>query len=78
MEEFASQILPSFPHSVSFIAISQDEWFQEKAKYVKNIKEKKTYQLMDESILEEQKPKKQEEIEIFATDVFNRDKIEVV
>ena len=53
-----------------------DELNKEKQIYVKNLKDKYTYQLMDEAELE--KPKNEEKEENMITDVFSHDKIEVV
>ena len=61
-----------------FIALSEEEWLEEKKRYVKNLKEQYIYQFMDEKELENLKPKNDGMVENILSDVFNRDKIEIV
>ena len=68
-----------FVHDVKFIALSEEEWLKEKQQYVTNLKSKYVYQLMKEQDLEVTKNKNSvSEIENVATNIFNRDKIEIV
>ena len=80
IDEFTNAIQSKFSDSIHFIALSNSEWEKEKAVYVKNLKNKYSYQLIDESSLNNLKPNHNddEEIENIVADVFNRDKIEIV
>ncbi len=80
IDEFTNAIQFKFSDSIHFIALSNSEWEKEKAVYVKNLKNKYSYQLIDESSLNNLKPNHNddEEIENIVADVFNRDKIEIV
>ncbi len=76
IQEFTDEIKKEFAENIHFIALSMDDWNKEKQIYVKNLKDKYTYQLIDETELE--KPKNEEKEENMITDVFSHDKIEVV
>ncbi len=78
IEEFTEELCTIFPKNVHFIALSEEEWGKEKKVYVQNIKNHYVYNLQEESDLENLKPKISKETENIATDVFNRDKIEVI
>ncbi len=77
LDDFTEEIKKFFHPDIHFIALSNGEWEKEKAMYVKNLKEKYNYQLMDEESLNALKPK-EEKKENLASDVFNYDKIEIV
>lgn len=67
-----------FDKTVHFFALSEQDWRKEKEEYIAKLKQKFEYSLMDESVLDEMKPKKGSELEEITTNVFNRDKIEIV
>jgi len=77
LDEFSSDLKEFFGTEVHFIALSNEEWMREKQEYVKNVKAKQTYHLMEEKI-QEQTEEKSEIDESIATNVFNRDKIVIV
>ena len=67
----------AFKQQIKVVCLSNDEWTKEKKVYVSNLKKGVKYEM----IAEEPRPKKKEiesDIDSIATNVFNRDKIEVV
>ena len=77
--EFLTEELQSyFSNTIHFVALSEKDWKFEKQEYVKNIKNGQKYSLISEETLDDLKPKVYSEIEDIATNVFNRDKIELV
>lgn len=77
LDEFSSLLKDYFPEEVRFISLTEEEWAKEKALYVKNLQSKYVYQFMEEPI-NDLKPHKDSDFEEIATNVFNRDKIEIV
>lgn len=76
-----SAILSEFyDQEMKIIALSEEEWQQEKQQYVKNIKSGITYQLMEEpeEELEEMLESNSNSIEKIAQDLFDSDKIEII
>lgn len=67
----------TFKQQIKIVCLSNEEWAKEKKVYVSNLKNGVKYELIEE----EPRPKKKEiesEMDSIATNVFNRDKIEVV
>ena len=67
----------TFKQQIKIVCLSNEEWTKEKKVYVSNLKKGVKYEM----IAEEPRPKKKEiesEMDSIATNVFNRDKIEVV
>lgn len=61
------------------IALSMEEWKNEKNKYIQNIKNKYVYNYIDEETIAHLKPKKvNSDFEEITTNIFNSDKIEIV
>lgn len=61
------------------IALSVEEWTNEKNKYIQNIKNKYVYNYIDEETIADLKPKKaSNDFEEITTNIFNSDKIEIV
>ena len=61
------------------IALSMEEWKNEKNKYIQNIKNKYVYNYIDEETIADLKPKKaSNDFEEITTNIFNSDKIEIV
>ena len=61
------------------IALSVEEWTNEKNKYIQNIKNKYVYNYIDEETIADLKPKKaRNDFEEITTNIFNSDKIEIV
>ena len=61
------------------IALSMEEWTNEKNKYIQNIKNKYVYNYIEEETIENLKPKKaSSDFEEITTNIFNSDKIEIV
>ena len=61
------------------IALSMEEWKNEKNKYIQNIKNKYVYNYIEEETIENLKPKKaSSDFEEITTNIFNSDKIEIV
>lgn len=67
-----------FDTNVHFICLTEKEWNDEKKIYVDNLKKGQRYELMDEKKIDELRPKAVNEIDEFATNIFSRDKIEIV
>ena len=61
------------------IALSMEEWKNEKNKYIQNIKNKYVYNYIEEETIANLKPKKaSSDFEEITTNIFNSDKIEIV
>lgn len=61
------------------IALSMEEWTNEKNKYIQNIKNKYVYNYIEEETIANLKPKKaSSDFEEITTNIFNSDKIEIV
>ena len=61
------------------IALSMEEWTNEKNKYLQNIKNKYVYNYIEEETIANLKPKKaSSDFEEITTNIFNSDKIEIV
>ena len=61
------------------IALSVEEWTNEKNKYIQNIKNKYVYNYIDEETIADLKPKNaSNDFEEITTNLFNSDKIEIV
>ena len=67
-----------FDKPVHFFALSEQDWRKEKEEYILKLKQKYEYSFINESILDDMKPEKNSELEEITTNVFNRDKIEIV
>ena len=78
LEEIDILLQKYFKNPIHFVALSQKEWDIEKQEYVNKLKNKYSYQLIDEKSILETKPKFESEIESIASKVFNHDKIELV
>lgn len=78
LEEIDILLQKYFKNPIHFVALSQKEWDMEKQEYVNKLKNKYSYQLIDEKSILETKPKFESEIESIASKVFNHDKIELV
>ena len=78
VDKLSLELQSYFDHPVYFVSLSESEWKQEKQEYAKTIKNGGKYQIISEAELEELKPKVHSELEEIATNVFNRDKIEMV
>ena len=64
-----------FNKNYKLIALSENEWLDEKKVYINNIKSGKSYKLLEE--VEEIKIVDDNNLEELAKDIFNRDKIEI-
>lgn len=60
-----------------FIALTKEMWQQEKEKYIINLKNKISYHLIEEPILENQNKNNVDNIEKIAYDIFDKEKIEI-
>ena len=78
LEEIDILLQKYFKNPIHFVALSQKEWDIEKQEYVNKLKNKYSYQFIDEKSILETKPKFESEIESIASKVFNHDKIELV
>ncbi len=78
VDKISLELQSYFENPVYFVSLSEAEWKKEKQEYAKTIKNGGKYSVISESELEELKPKVQSELEEIATNVFNRDKIEMV
>ena len=78
LESLTEELQSYFSNTIHFVALSEKDWKFEKQEYVKNIKNGQKYSLISEETLDDLKPKVYSEIEDIATNVFNRDKIELV
>ena len=78
LESLTEELQSYFSNTIHFVALSEKDWKFEKQEYVKNIKNGQKYSLISEGTLDDLKPKVYSEIEDIATNVFNRDKIELV
>ncbi len=67
-----------FKEEVHVVCLSDDEWQKEKKEYVSNLKKGYQYQLMEDVKYPKNNKKNVNELESFATNVFNSDKIEIV
>jgi len=77
LDELSLALKDIIKKEVKFIALTEEEWITEKQVYVTNIKKGVMYQLQDEESLKKMMPNVNEMDEI-ATNVFSRDKIEIV
>ena len=69
----------AFDDDVRFIALDENEWLKEKQEYVKNLKAKYKYEIIEEPVTkQEAKTENESEIENVASNIFSRDKIEIV
>lgn len=73
LDDFDLEMKKVFNREIHFIALTDQEWNYEMTHYQKSHK----YQMIDESSIEKLKPSK-EELEEISSDVFSRDKIEIV
>ena len=78
LESLTEELQSYFANTIHFVALSEKDWKFEKQEYVKNVKNGQKYSLISEETLDDLKPKVYSEIEDIATNVFNRDKIELV
>lgn len=81
LEEISSKYKNEYKIDYSFIAITDEKWHKEKEIYIQNIKNKHTYQYLEEPTeeqVEEKETKPMEKnIEEVALDIFDKDKIEI-
>lgn len=78
LDELTNELNKYFEKKVFFIALDENEWQSARQEYAQTIKNGGTYTKMSEDEIEELKPKNKSDIEEIATNVFNRDKIEMV
>ncbi len=78
LDEFEETLKSYFKTKVHFIALSEQQWNQEKQKYIENLKSNYNYQLMEEKNIPKNEENIDTKMESMATNVFNRDKIEIV
>ena len=67
----------SFHQNTKIVCLSNEEWTQEKKIYVANLKKGVQYQMIEEDVMVVKNNNNEEE-DSLATNVFNRDKIEIV
>lgn len=78
LEEIEAGLEEFFGRRIAFISLSTEEWNGFKNEYIQNLKKGVKYEVIDESGLEELKPKKSSQLEEFATQIFGSDKIQVI
>lgn len=78
LEELSLEFNNIFSKKLNFIVLDEQEWLNARQEYANKIKNKERYEFISEDEIEELKPKNVSEIEEIATNVFNRDKIEMV
>lgn len=78
IEDLMVEVKSFFDSDICFICLTENEWNEEKKIYVDNLKKGIKYEVLDEAELEEVKPKDVNEVDQFATNIFSRDKIEIV
>lgn len=78
LEELSLEFNNIFSKKLNFIVLDEQEWLNARQEYANKIKNKEKYEFISEDEIEELKPKNVSEIEEIATNVFNRDKIEMV
>lgn len=81
IKEITDYLCEFFGNDYIFIALSEEEWKKERSEYVTNVRNRITYQYIEEKDMEEV-PSFSEEIddsiEKIAQDLFEHDKIEIV
>jgi len=80
LQQLKADLKEFFSSEINFIALSKEEWESEKQNYVKNLKSNYKYVFMNEPIEETSDVEEENvsELENVATNIFNRDKIEIV
>ena len=78
LEDLSQEVEGSFSETMHFICLSEEEWLNEKQIYVNHLKNGEKYVIISEETIEDLKPKDQSDLELVATNVFSRDKIELI
>lgn len=78
LEDLSREVEFSFSEHMHFICLSLEEWLKEKQIYVNRLKNGEKYTIISEETIEDIKPKEKSDIELVATNVFSRDKIELI
>ena len=78
LDDLSQEVENFFSKKLHFICLSEDEWVKEKQIYVTHLKNKEPYAIISEESIENLKPKAQSDLEFVATNVFSRDKIELI
>ena len=78
LEDLSREVEQSFSENMHFICLSEEEWEKEKKIYVNHLKNGEKYTILSEDSIENIKPKEQSDLELVATNVFSRDKIELI
>lgn len=77
IEEISHKFNETKSLDYKFIALTENKWNQEKAKYIDNLKNKITYKYIEEPATEVKNEEKVNNFEKTALDIFDRDKIEI-
>lgn len=81
LEEISTNYKKKFKEEYKFIAITEEKWNKEREIYIQNIKNKQTYQYLEEPVVESIEkndiPETTKNIEEVALDIFDKDKIEI-
>ena len=78
LEDLSREVEPSFSEHMHFICLAEEEWLNEKQIYVNHLKNGEKYTIIFEETIDDIKPKEQSDLELVATNVFSRDKIELI
>lgn len=78
LDDLSQEVENFFSKKLHFICLSEDEWVKEKQIYVTHLKNKEPYAIISEESIENLKLKAQSDLEFVATNVFSRDKIELI
>lgn len=79
IDEITDYLCEFFDQELSFIALTTEQWVQEKQNYIDNIKQGKKYELIEEvPILLDKVEEDISDSEKIAQEVFDHDKIEII
>jgi len=78
LDEITEELKSFFNTDIHFIALSNEEWDIQKKDYIQKLKEKYVYKIIKEDEILDIKPSDNDSLEEDFTDVFDRDKIEIV
>ena len=79
LEKVESELSTIFGNKVKVIALSDEEWLKYKNEYIQNIKNGVKYKMIDESELHNFKePVNNSQLENFAKQIFDNEKIEII
>ncbi len=76
--DIEKQLVPLFSKKIAIIALSNQEWNLLKQEYIQNLKNGVKYEVIDESNLDILKPDRDSQLESFAKELFNSDKIQII